>query len=40
MPVNTFQVVNDPYSDGYVKVRISFRGKDGKLITMDRIFGR
>ena len=40
MPVNTFQVINDPYKDGYVEVRISFRGKDGKLITMDRIFGR
>jgi prepilin-type N-terminal cleavage/methylation domain-containing protein len=40
MPVNSFQVINDPYSDGYVEVRISFRGKDGKLITMDRIFGR
>lgn len=40
MPINSFKVINNPYTDGYVKVQITFRGKDGKLITMDRIFGR
>ncbi|GAB6077801.1 PilW family protein [Hydrogenobaculum acidophilum] len=40
MPVNSFQVINNPYQDGYVKLQISYRGKNNTVITTQRIFGR
>ncbi|GAB6066169.1 hypothetical protein JCM9492_12610 [Aquifex pyrophilus] len=40
VPVESFKVVNDPYTDGFVRLRITFRGADGNTLTIERIFGR
>ena len=39
-PVESFKVVNDPYEDGFLRLRITFRGNEGNTLTIERIFGR